>query len=880
MASSSDAPASSSPAALEMVSGLDYGIPVEREEEWPPPMQGSGAPQGPGRQRQSLSETDGPMAGELVEDGALMGVDEERELPFAPGGYDEGISASEAEWPTSAEGYAINTTALTAPLIHGPSGTITIRIPWYYWTRSSGAVRYQIWVKNSQGKVFSAWYSSVQTHCPDVQGYCWVNANLPLPDGWTNMAIRAANALNVLSPWRYGKFLMAVPPAIPAAVSPNTSVNTPLPVYYWRRVANANGYQLWIRDVKGRVHSVWYSAAQAHCPTTQLDCWVKPPFPLSYNGAATWGVRASTVYNAWSPWRYQKFTVDLPPDVTPPVTTAPLAFQGAQTTGWSGAAVINEPGIGYCAAVASGAPAPTAAQVKGNSSPSKAGSRGAVAMNSGAPGVCTVTGLTPDTPYDFYFVAQDSVGNLQVDAAVSGPVTSATLPDLVPPTLTVPFGAAPLSSQTDTTWSGYAAIDEAGTGRCVAVTAGSSAPSVAEVVNDSGPNRAGVGGSVVMTANKNAFCAVTGLTPNTPYDFYFVAEDGGGNTQVSPTVSGPVSATTRIRLDDANFFPDADFRAQLQWYIARNLATHADELQAFCWNCYDNATLGAGSFPGAAALQGATYLANVTSIGLQFCDSADLTGIDTYFPNIDYLYVGNSMGTWNWTDLTNLSGLKILELDYNNIANEGAIPALPNLKTLWAYSTVNDISFVSGMTGLDDLYLETDDSTVITDISFLNNMPNLTSLALVNLPNVVDFTALASTTNLTYLEIGTSNFSDASLLAGLSALTVLQVSYNRIVDVTPLASLTGLTELYLTGNQIVDVSPLAGLTGLSFLGLVNNPIGGQGIGNVDLLAGMTNTMIRLHYNPTMSCAELQTLINGGGDVTPNAVEPGVNCTNP
>ena len=108
-------------------------------------------------------------------------------------------------------------------------------------------------------------------------------------------------------------------------------------------------------------------------------------------------------------------------DTTPPVTTVALAQVSITPSGWTGSATIDEVGTGYCIAWPNLSLAPTAAQVK-------AGAGGTVAMTANATANCQVTGLNILTTYGFYFVAEDASGNLQTNAAISGPVI-ATTPD-------------------------------------------------------------------------------------------------------------------------------------------------------------------------------------------------------------------------------------------------------------------------------------------------------------------------------------------------------------------------------------------------------------------------------------------------------------------
>lgn len=151
--------------------------------------------------------------------------------------------------------------------------------------------------------------------------------------------------------------------------------------------------------------------------------------------------------------------------------------------------------------------------------------------------------------------------------------------------------------------------------------------------------------------------------------------------------------------------------------------------------------------------------------------------------------------------------------------------------------------------------------------------------------------------NLATLIIDGHSIDDVSPLQGVYSLTKLDLSGNQITDATPLTFLMNLTELQLDGNPIIDVEPLVygdpgivWLNSLTTLDLRACQIGGQNVGNVDVLVDLPSvTDIFLGINPNMSCAEATTLINALGtavdidnDGTGDLDVPtnGVNCANP
>ncbi len=123
---------------------------------------------------------------------------------------------------------------------------------------------------------------------------------------------------------------------------------------------------------------------------------------------------------------------------------------------------------------------------------------------------------------------------------------------------------------------------------------------------------------------------------------------------------------------------------------------------------------------------------------------------------------------------------------------------------------------------------------------------------------VRNLTGLEHATNLTYLDFWKSLVSDISPVAGLTNLTHLGFAANNAIsDVSALAGLTNLTALWVNGNSISDISPLAGLAKLTRLGLSNNSISG-----ISALASLTNlTLLKLDNN---SISDLSPLVANTG----------------
>ena len=109
-----------------------------------------------------------------------------------------------------------------------------------------------------------------------------------------------------------------------------------------------------------------------------------------------------------------------PSDTTPPVWTSGWPKADTITrTGFTARARTNENGKAYYLVLAGGASAPTPATVKTTGA--------SIDLTADAEGTAAVTGLTPGTAYDVYFVAEDTVLNLQT-ADPPAKVSITTLP--------------------------------------------------------------------------------------------------------------------------------------------------------------------------------------------------------------------------------------------------------------------------------------------------------------------------------------------------------------------------------------------------------------------------------------------------------------------
>ena len=144
-------------------------------------------------------------------------------------------------------------------------------------------------------------------------------------------------------------------------------------------------------------------------------------------------------------------------------------------------------------------------------------------------------------------------------------------------------------------------------------------------------------------------------------------------------------------------------------------------------------------------------------------------------------------------------------------------------------SDLTGLEHATNLTNLDlsDEYLEAEKRSVnsnsVSDLSPISGLTNLTELWLQR-NNISDLSALAGLTHLRWLSLGDNNVTDISPLVGLINLTGLFLHHNNISDISPLAGLTNLTDLAFSHNSISDLSALRGLTNLSWMRLVGNNI--------------------------------------------------------
>ena len=176
--------------------------------------------------------------------------------------------------------------------------------------------------------------------------------------------------------------------------------------------------------------------------------------------------------------------------------------------------------------------------------------------------------------------------------------------------------------------------------------------------------------------------------------------------------------------------------------------------------------------------------------------------------NLTYLNSGLNYRLSDVSSLKNLTKLKVLDLDDNQILDATPLKDMTDLRNLDISSNqILDVTPLKNMTRLTGLDL---DSNRISDISALKNITNLIYLDIHD-NEISDVMPLKNMTNMRKLELNDNEISDLTPLKNMTKLTVLELDGNRISDVTELKNLTKLTVLDLSYNHISDFSPITDL---------------------------------------------------------------------
>lgn len=177
--------------------------------------------------------------------------------------------------------------------------------------------------------------------------------------------------------------------------------------------------------------------------------------------------------------------------------------------------------------------------------------------------------------------------------------------------------------------------------------------------------------------------------------------------------------------------------------------------------------------------------------------------------------------------LSQMTNLLRLELNYftnddvENVSEAlSGIEDFSDITLVLSEAYVSDLSFLNNLPNLKTLRVI---FSGIKDYSTLENIPTLEKLA-VRSSSINGYSQFSGLTNITELDLGEGSADDLSPLSGLTNLKKLNLDHSTLGDLTPLNSLTSLEELDISYTNVEDISPLSSMTWLDSVYLHDNSV--------------------------------------------------------
>jgi len=253
-------------------------------------------------------------------------------------------------------------------------------------------------------------------------------------------------------------------------------------------------------------------------------------------------------------------------------------------------------------------------------------------------------------------------------------------------------------------------------------------------------------------------------------------------------------------------------------------------------------------------------LPNLTSLTLSDCGLstvADLAGAS----KLEYLDLSSNGGLRDLSVLSNMATLKEIYLQHNAVTSVEQLAVLTNLQKLdVSYNAITSLSDIAGCMKLTWLNA---DGNQIADTSGITSLPLLEKLSL-NYNKLTSIQSLGSCAELKELSFNNNEVRDLSPLSSLAKLEVLDFSYN-FVEVLPnwaedcalrtingsynmiqnidnLAQLDNICYVYMDYNKILSVDALADCFNLVQVNVFGN--------DIDEVSKLTAHDIIVNYDPT------------------------------
>jgi hypothetical protein len=216
----------------------------------------------------------------------------------------QNVDGVNGAWSATTE-FSSNTSAsMAVPTLIFPSTWVSDISQTYTWNSVAGTMVYELVILDTNNSiVFSDWYGSGGAGCQSG-GVCAATPTIMLSNANYTWQARAIDGMSKMSEWsapmsfRMNSSLLRKP----YVLSPNGSVGTATPRYFWHRVSGGVNYQLEIFDNGGAsLFTAWYTPAVALC-VDDAGCEATPALPLA-EGDYSWSVRgqdSSGVNGLWS----------------------------------------------------------------------------------------------------------------------------------------------------------------------------------------------------------------------------------------------------------------------------------------------------------------------------------------------------------------------------------------------------------------------------------------------------------------------------------------------------------------------------------------------------------------------------------------------------
>lgn len=230
--------------------------------------------------------------------------------------------------------------------------------------------------------------------------------------------------------------------------------------------------------------------------------------------------------------------------------------------------------------------------------------------------------------------------------------------------------------------------------------------------------------------------------------------------------------------------------------------------------------------------------------------------------------------------LTSLRGLDITLPDRLGLDGEknqiDYLESLVHLESLTiSLPNLNDFTPLASLKNLRKLHIT---DAEVAEPEFLSQLPNLEEVYLVD-AGIVRLTETWQAKNLKVLSLNTNYIESVTPLRDLTKLEELDLNHNNITSIDSLGSLTELKKLKLEYNHITSLDPLENLTELQYLSLNNNqlinidPVSNLSkltklflswnqIEDIDVVKDLQEiTSLRVRYNEIHNLKPIETLEN-------------------